>query len=170
MTQLTHHAYILTGDSEKSLLWLHSWLEDEGVSIHGNPDFWHGEFETFGINDAKQLRELQSRKAVGDGRKIYIVSSTKMTREAQSALLKVLEEPTKGAHIFLIVPHEESLLPTLRSRMIVLNRDWNTKEDADALARDILSATPAKRLTLVEPFIKEKNIAMVRALCNSLEH
>ena len=93
-----HHAYLLEGIAESILKELHEFLE-EGLSFHikGNPDFWHGAFDTFGIDDGRALKEMQSRRPVGE-RKIFIVQANFFTREAQNALLKVFEEPTPNTH------------------------------------------------------------------------
>jgi hypothetical protein len=54
------------------------------------------------------------------GKKIFIIETNSITPEAQNALLKVFEEPQANAHFFVIIPSAEILLPTLRSRMMIL--------------------------------------------------
>jgi cell fate regulator YaaT (PSP1 superfamily) len=46
-----------------------------------------------------------------------------MTREASNALLKTLEEPSAGTHIFLLTQHRNQILPTLVSRCQPLRFD-----------------------------------------------
>lgn len=54
--------------------------------------------------------------------KIYIVDEAeKMTPQAQNALLKTIEEPPSYAVIMLLTNSVEALLPTIRSRCILLN-------------------------------------------------
>lgn len=53
--------------------------------------------------------------------KIYIIAEAdKMTVQAQNALLKTIEEPPAYAVIFLLVENADSLLPTIRSRCVML--------------------------------------------------
>ena len=53
--------------------------------------------------------------------KIYIVPEADlMTVQAQNALLKTLEEPPEYAVIFLLTENADSLLPTIRSRCVML--------------------------------------------------
>ena len=57
------------------------------------------------------------------GKKIFIIETGFFTREAQNSLLKVFEEePTEGTHFFVFTPSAETLLPTLRSRMVILHQ------------------------------------------------
>lgn len=120
-TKALHHAYFLAGDSEKVIPDLLSFLEEfVGVKISGNPDFWHRQFDTFTIDDARALADSQEEKDFGSGRKIFIIQTNLITEQAQNALLKVFEEPTSGTHFFLLMP-QDTLLPTLRSRFQILN-------------------------------------------------
>lgn len=41
--------------------------------------------------------------------------------EAQNALLKILEEPPRGVEFLILTPNKNSLLPTIRSRMQIIN-------------------------------------------------
>jgi DNA polymerase III subunit delta' len=59
---------------------------------------------------------LQQRPYEGRSRVVIIVEAQMMNERAQNALLKSLEEPVPGNHIFLIIPHARSLLPTIASR------------------------------------------------------
>lgn len=53
--------------------------------------------------------------------KIYIVpESDKMSVQAQNALLKTIEEPPEYAVIILLTENAETLLPTIRSRCVIL--------------------------------------------------
>ena len=49
-------------------------------------------------------------------RRIFILTSTNMMKEAANSLLKVLEEPPDTVHIFILAENPGELLPTIRSR------------------------------------------------------
>jgi len=51
---------------------------------------------------------------------VYIFSDASFMKEAANALLKVLEEPPEFATLFLLTDNPTALLPTIRSRCIVL--------------------------------------------------
>ncbi|MFA5889217.1 MAG: hypothetical protein WCW47_00105 [Candidatus Paceibacterota bacterium] len=117
-----HHAYFLVGDTESVFSDLKSFLENEvGINTTGNPDFWHGKYNTLNIEGARVIAESQDRKDFSDGRKVFIIQADFITEEAQNSLLKVFEEPTAGTHFFIISP-QDNLLPTLRSRMQVISQ------------------------------------------------
>lgn len=57
----------------------------------------------------------------GEGReRVFIFTSTAFIREAENALLKVLEEPPEFATLFLLAENPGELLPTIRSRCVTL--------------------------------------------------
>jgi DNA polymerase III subunit delta' len=66
------------------------------------------------------IRHLESeanyRPYEAANRFFMIDNADKMNDPAANALLKTLEEPPEGAHIFLITSRPDSLLPTIRSR------------------------------------------------------
>jgi len=84
----------------------------------------------------------------GDAReRVYIFTDSAFMKEAANSLLKVLEEPPEFATIFLLTENAGELLPTIRSRSMVVtlgalpaaeieeylakNRpDWNPKQRA----------------------------------------
>jgi DNA polymerase III subunit delta' len=84
----------------------------------------------------------------GDAReRVYIFTDSAFMKEAANSLLKVLEEPPEFATIFLLTENAGELLPTIRSRamIVTLNAltpeeierylekhrpDWNTKQRA----------------------------------------
>lgn len=84
-----------------------------------NPDFFYIEPDN-GTIKIEQIREIQKRileKPINGLKKIYIINDAdKMTREAQNALLKTLEEPPEFIVIILVCSNENNILPTVKSR------------------------------------------------------
>ncbi len=69
------------------------------------------------VAEVRALQESLSFRAFEGGRKVAIIrDGSRLTREAANALLKTLEEPPEGTHIFLLAHHRDQLLPTLVSR------------------------------------------------------
>lgn len=62
------------------------------------------------------VRELAFLPVEGGARIAIVESAHRMTEDAQSAILKTLEEPPAGTTIILCADEEERLLPTIRSR------------------------------------------------------
>lgn len=73
---------------------------------------------SLGIDEVRVLREhLSAFPAVAPYRTALVLGAERLTTEAQNALLKITEEPPSSAVILLAVADEETLLPTLRSRV-----------------------------------------------------
>jgi hypothetical protein len=170
LKSLSHHAYLLIGgDSIQSKLI--SILEKKhGISIRGNPDFFNRKYENFTIDDARELKSAAGMRPVTeDGKKIFVLTMNGITVEAQNALLKLLEEPAEYARFFLIVPSAHLLLPTVKSRLAVI--DSNTGDSQKRGVRDVgsgrynlevitsaeefLSSSRPKRLELIKSFLDE---------------
>ncbi len=74
--------------------------------------------EERGVRDL--VSELSLMPVEGGARVAVIEGAHRMTEDAQSALLKTLEEPPRGAVLILCADDEERLLPTIRSRCVRL--------------------------------------------------
>jgi len=125
---LSHHAYGIVSDVSVRLDII-SFLEGEhGIVARGNPDLIVQKYEVLTIDDARVLKTAHSTRPFSSrddkdgngGRKFFILEIDSITHEAQNALLKIFEEPNEYAHFFLIIPSEELLLPTLRSRLFMV--------------------------------------------------
>jgi DNA polymerase III subunit delta' len=69
------------------------------------------------VDEVRRLNGFFGLSASGGGRRIVIVDAADdMNTSAANALLKVLEEPPKGAVLFLVSHQPARLLPTIRSR------------------------------------------------------
>jgi hypothetical protein len=83
-----HHAHCLEGDITLIKNSLVNFLEKEiGFKTKGNPDFWLGEFEKFGIDESRFVIDFQNRKSLGD-KKIIVIRANSMSSEAQNSLPK----------------------------------------------------------------------------------
>jgi len=171
-TENLHHAYLIPGNSDEVVPVLKDALASGlGVATGGNPDFWVGEFETFGIDDSRAVKAMQSRKAFAGGKKVFIVTAHFFTREAQNSLLKVFEEPTEHTHFFIITPNTESLLPTLKSRLFTLSVQEETDgvSPKGSVAEAFLQSGKAKRMELVSDIIESKDKNRAIMFLNELE-
>lgn len=72
--------------------------------------------ETRGVRDL--VGELALLPVEGGARVAIVEAAERMTEDAQSALLKTLEEPPNGTVVILCSEDDERLLPTIRSRCI----------------------------------------------------
>ena len=161
VTKNLHHAYLLEGEKEFVFQELLNFLNKKlNFSTLSNPDFWLGEFDSFGIDDGRVIKDVQSKMSFGGGKKIMVIKTNFITHEAQNSLLKVFEEPTEDTHLFLIMPSSESLLSTLKSRLMIL-KDLDVGRPSEGLGRPtsklgvegFLKANVTNRFELIKVFL-----------------
>ena len=66
-------------------------------------------------------------------RRVFIVTSGAMMKEAANSLLKILEEPPETVHIFLLAENPGELLPTIRSRAALVRLGALPTEEIESL-------------------------------------
>jgi len=131
-TALTHHAYFIKSFKDSFLHLKDALKKKFSISHSENPDFFYQKFEVFSIDDSRKLKEMHSSRSFKEGdKRIFVIEASAMTHEAQNSLLKIFEEPNEDNHSFLIMPSVELLLPTLRSRLQVIETVVDEKEEKE---------------------------------------
>lgn len=100
---------------------------------------------SIGIAEIHQLRQslqLKSRQAKGH-RMIIVRDAEKLTREAQNALLKLLEEPPYDTTIILTTSQLDKLLPTVISRCKMVRFAVPKTESVEALIKRLTKSQKA---------------------------
>jgi DNA polymerase-3 subunit delta' len=82
-------------------------------------------------------------------RKIFVLTSASMMKEAANSLLKVLEEPPDSVHILILAENPGELLPTIRSRCASVRLGALPVEEIEALIAARRMEVPAKQRTLI---------------------
>lgn len=152
-----HHAYCFGGSREDIISKLVEDIERSGTAIRGNPDFRQAQYDVLGIDDARALTEAAERTAFSGGKKIFIVAARGITKEAQNAFLKILEEPPKETHFFFVLPTLQVLLPTFRSRLCEVRHftEMAVVQESLLLVESFLQGTVPVRLKAVQKLLKE---------------
>ena len=139
-------SFLISGSPEK----VGSVLGEELKKAAGLADFWGGYFNPVKIEDVRLLKTWHSQKSQNGGR-YALLASPHFTREAQTALLKITEEPNADTTIILVTKNPHDLLDTLRSRLQLIITDEGVEELTKF--KKFLTATPAERLTKQKAFI-----------------
>lgn len=82
--------------------------------------------KSIGIDEIKNISSFLSRKPLGDKNRVYLKDAHLMTIPAQNAILKILEEPPGNSEIYLVTDQPDQLLPTVLSRVQILQTTPNT--------------------------------------------
>ncbi len=113
---------------------------DDPLVFSSHPDFLtfppDGPLRQIGIPQMRLLKERAQFKPSKGKRRVFLIDQADRAGEqAANSLLKTLEEPPD--HLILIMTAENvyDLLPTIRSRSVVLNFSPLTNEDMQAFAK-----------------------------------
>ena len=170
---LVGNAHVVAGNST-SLPVVIAFLKNEGIHTSGNPDVYVRSYMQFGADEARELKRRAFLRAVGEGSRIFVITTPGMTVESQNVLLKTLEEPPADAVFIFVVPSPGTLLSTFRSRCQVLELPHLTEADGALDAKQFLSATQEVRLDMLKPLLEKneddkRDAALILAFLSSLE-
>ena len=167
------HAYVVTGSAAEGAAHVISVLKERQISISGNLDALVLRYKDMAVDDVRDtIIPFASLKSLS-GAKYCIVSFDTANGNAQNALLKIVEEAPGDTHFFFCVDLLGSILPTLRSRCIVLSLVGVREQMSDTDdATEFLEETFAKRLARVESMAasvsKTQDRTAVRVFVRSL--
>jgi len=163
----THHARLVFSVSQSDLkLFVTDCQRDSEVTLYT--------YTTVAIADVqKQLMEAAYRKPSQHRTRTLIISASGIGREAQNALLKILEEPPLSTRFVLWLCPGAALLSTLRSRLShepFLSRvQSETDETTTLVFTNFLKSAYAARLELIATVIKNKDLVTLAALSSAFK-
>lgn len=103
-------------------------LNSEGITFNHPDLLFLSDEEKLGVEAVKKIKEFLSLKPYSaKGRGVAILSSQKLTLDAQNALLKILEEPPTSAIILLGADSDKNFLPTILSRCQVVSSEFKVQ-------------------------------------------
>jgi hypothetical protein len=156
------HAYLIVGDLAAGREAVVALIEEEmGALWRANPDVHVRDYERLYAEDAQAIVE---RVQIKGDRSFVVAVCVDMTSDAQNKLLKTIEEPTAGSHVFIVVPSAHLVLPTIRSRVQTIEVRGAR---ADALAAKFVALPVAERLAEVAELvasIKDDEESKMRAV------
>jgi len=166
LEQIVHHFYIIEGNSTDSYENISTLLLDkEGISLVGNPDLYLTKHQTMNIEEARALKDFFATKTFGKGKRIAIITTQTITREAQNAMLKLTEEPAPNSHIFFLVPDTGQLIATLLSRAEVIRQKESISTD---IGKSFVTMNIPDRMVHVHKIVTKKDKEKAIELINSI--
>lgn len=149
-----YHSYVVLGEPETTVYSLKTFLEERGEIKLNSPDVFVKTYDSFTINDGRQIKEWHSELKISEGKKICLIGAKFINHDAERTLLKIIEEPAFNTHFFLIVPHHLSLLDTILSRTHLVDTFENNNNFKEQ-AKDFISLNKNKRIEFVSKIIKD---------------
>ena len=151
-----YHSYIVEGDPTKIAPLLLSYLEIRGEAENQSPDVLCQIYESFTMDDSVQIKDWHNRLGISKSKKICIIATKFINREAEQTLLKIIEEPAVNTHFFIIIPDSSVLLDTIISRTHVVKTNQISGIDIQTEVTSFISSPPTDRIKRVAVVI-EKN-------------
>src|SRR3989344_8109973 len=131
-----YHSYVIEGDKETTPNELLKYLEEAGHIENNSPDVICQTYESFNMENSSEIKDWHSKLGVTKGKRVCIIASNFINREAEQTLLKIIEEPAENTHFFLIVPDSSVLLDTIISRTHIIKIDKNQNKE---IQKEVLS-------------------------------
>jgi len=153
--QNLYHSYIIEGDPDSLYLEVLSFLENRGEIIKQSPDVLCQTYESFTISDNKEIKEWHNRLGISERKKVCILATKFINREAEQALLKMIEEPAVNSHFFIIVPDASLLLDTIISRTHLIKIDKKDNLEFHKFVINFIGLSPLDRINKIAEIIKE---------------
>src|SRR3989339_2281293 len=167
-----HHANIILSDKDCRDSIYDILIKELNFNVSANPDFLLMEGEPFGIGEARDLERWAIGKPLTGESKVCLIITKTLTSEAQNALLKVLEEPTAGTYFFINLENLGGLLPTIISRVMILDNISETKAHGEKSKSDVskfLNSKIGDRLAVVRSLAKKENKNDMKEFIKNLE-
>lgn len=152
---------------------------DSCIKFEGNANPDYAEITPDGKTlKIEQIRNLQARiveKPITSRKKVYVIDDADlMSEESQNCLLKTLEEPPEYAVIILIVSNESRILPTIKSRCVIIKFQPLTskeiKQVKPELSDDLIQLLEGSLLNAENIEQKKEQYAQLSNLVNVLEN
>ncbi|MEX2514838.1 MAG: hypothetical protein WD335_01775 [Candidatus Paceibacterota bacterium] len=116
-----HHCYLIQAASiEDCAAVVMRQLQDIHADVAVPTTFDIDTVDIFTIEMAREVRQRGQQKAGGEAFCI-VRGFDSITTEAQNALLKIIESPASGVHLFFLTPQPGELLETIQSRTLRLD-------------------------------------------------
>ena len=154
-----HHANLLVGDKISARISLPLEVQIESA------DVLHYEYERMSIADVRELTKEVLLKPISAPQRIFVITAQSILGDAQNALLKIFEEP--NAVFYLIIPREDMLLPTLRSRLNSIVVEQKTSDTS--VFEEFLKMSYSSRLNLIAEKIKSEDAEWVNNILSGVE-
>lgn len=164
-----YHSYVVEGDPSllaNELLWF---LESRGEIEKQSQDVICQMYESFTMEDSRVIKDWHNKLGITSGKRICILAAKFINKEAEQALLKIIEEPAIDTHFFMVVPDSSVLLPTIISRVQIVkipahstlgvvsgNEEKIKSVEITKEASSFIKMTPVDRINKIVQIIKEK--------------
>jgi len=150
-----YHSYVVEGEPKITGALILEFLKMRGDAEMESGDVLFQEYESFTIEDSGEIKDWHSRQGTGESKKICIIATKFINREAEQTLLKIIEEPTDNTHFFIVVPDASILAGTILSRVHIVKTEKLDNKELEKFVASFIASTPKERIDKVAIMVKE---------------
>ncbi len=155
-------SYLLVGEVSKIYQELQKKLAHEGVKKYHLIDFASPLTEKIAIEEIRRALSKIRIKPAGESEVFYfLLNANLLNSETQNSLLKIVEEPPSYLKIIFICAHKKFLLPTLLSRLTILELGQNIDSTEKYPLKDLAKKELYELFKLSEKITKANQLESV---------
>lgn len=158
-----HHAIVMVGDGLTSVALPENLITPSLDVVHVIAD-------RLAIAAVRELVGEAMVRPVHELVRTFVIVARELPIESQNALLKLFEEPPEASTFILIIPQSDMLLPTLRSRVHVMQNTAPAQVDDQSAFTTFLEGSYANRLDAIADWAKRKDVVAMEAVLRGAEH
>lgn len=134
-----------------------------------HPDVHVEQYAELGVREARSLRLRAAGTPLASTQHTFIIEAHRLTHEAQNALLKLFEDPPPRTQFYLVVPKRGVLIPTLQSRVFLVEPPTKDNVAASDSFTAFYSATLGERFDQAAKISKAKDLESAEAIVAGAE-
>lgn len=108
------------------------------------------------IEQARRFVEIARERPMERPKRTIVLAANQLSEAVQNTLLKILEEPPATTEIYIVIPRVGMLLPTVRSRVQVVD-SANTQTTFTNTTKTFLNSHPTDRIQQIAAWHKQKD-------------
>ncbi len=150
-----HHSHLIISNADDVMDDVFFAIENNlKIKTKANEFFFYEKYDKFLIGDARKVFDIHLKKTPKDDLQVFVLSFNFITREAQNAILKMLEEPKDRTHFFIIAPSKNMFLETIISRVAIIDLSSEQTSSLDN-ARVFMKKKIGDRMKTIATLIKD---------------
>lgn len=146
-----YHSYVVSGD-DKTTEYIKDFLIYRKEIEDNSPDLFVYSAATLNISSSSDINFWQNNKPSGSNKKICIINTKFINKDAEQTLLKMIEEPKENTHFFIITPNHKILSKTILSRVHVV--DLKENQNTNKIEK-FIKLNKKERIDFVTSFIND---------------
>ncbi len=151
-----YHSYLVEGNSDNTAALLKDFLIERKIVTLKDPDFFYQKYESLTIQNSREIKDWHSKlPAKEHGKKVCLIETNFINREAEQALLKIIEEPGLNTHFFIVTPNISILQETIKSRTHSIKYQDEQNKEIKEIALKIIKSPLKLKLEIVADLVKK---------------